>query len=94
MKHFLSLADIPSLPKLLEEAKYVKQNPNNWRTLGANKSMCLIFFNPSLRTRLSAQKAAFNLGLNAAVLDVNEDSWKLEFADGVVMDGDKAEQLR
>lgn len=94
MNQFLSIKDVPNLSDLLEEAKEVKTNPNAWKSLGKNKSACLLFLNPSLRTRLSSQRAAQNLGLDVVVLDINSGSWKLEFADGVVMDGDKAEHIK
>ncbi|MEQ9266270.1 MAG: N-acetylornithine carbamoyltransferase [Balneolaceae bacterium] len=94
MKQFLSIKDVQNLPALLEEAKEVKRNPFGFKSLGKNKSVCLLFLNPSLRTRLSSQRAAANLGLEAVLLDVNAGSWKLEFADGVIMDGDKAEHIK
>ncbi len=94
MKQFLSVKDVPSLSDLLEEALEVKQNPFAWKSLGKNKSICLLFLNPSLRTRLSSQRAAQNLGLDSVVLDVNSGGWKLEFADGVVMNGDSAEHIK
>lgn len=94
MKQFLSIKDVQNLPALLEEAKKVKKNPFGFKSLGENKSICLLFLNPSLRTRLSSQRAAVNLGLEAVLLDVNAGSWKLEFADGVIMDGDKAEHIK
>lgn len=94
MKQFLSIKDVQSLPSLLEEAGKVKKNPFGFKSLGKNKSVCLLFLNPSLRTRLSSQRAAANLGLEAVLLDVNSGGWKLEFDDGVVMDGDKAEHIK
>ncbi len=94
MKQFLSSKDVLNLSDLLTEAKEVKANPHAWKSLGKNKSVCLLFLNPSLRTRLSSQRAAQNLGLDAVVLDVNSGSWKLEFADGVVMNGDSAEHIK
>ncbi|MAL18330.1 MAG: acetylornithine carbamoyltransferase [Balneola sp.] len=94
MKSFLSIKDVRDLPKLVKVALEIKKNPHVYKDLGQNKSMCLIFLNPSLRTRLSSQKAAFNLGLNTAVLDVGSQGWQLEFADGVVMDSNKAEHIK
>lgn len=94
MKRYLKVKDIGDLQVALEEAKQVKKNPYAWDTLGKNKTIILIFFNSSLRTRLSTQKAAMNLGMNVIVLDVNKDGWKLETEFGVVMDGDKPEHLR
>lgn len=94
MKSFLHVHDIGDLRQALDEAKRVKATPFAWQELGKNKTVILIFFNSSLRTRLSSQKAALNLGMNAIVLNVNGDSWKLETEMGVVMDGDKPEHLR
>ncbi|MDD7089816.1 MAG: N-acetylornithine carbamoyltransferase [Bacteroidales bacterium] len=94
MKQFLHVSDIGDLGKALEEAKQVKATPFAWQNLGKNKTIILIFFNNSLRTRLSSQKAALNLGMNPIVLNINGDSWKLETQLGVVMDGDKSEHLR
>lgn len=94
MKQFLHVGDIGDLGKALEEAKQVKATPFAWQNLGKNKTIILIFFNNSLRTRLSSQKAALNLGMNPIVLNINGDSWKLETQLGVVMDGDKSEHLR
>ena len=78
----------------LEMAKQVKATPFAWKSLGENKTIMLVFFNSSLRTRLSSQKAALNLGMNPIVLNIGQDSWKLETEMGVVMDGDKSEHLR
>lgn len=94
MNSFLSINDVENLPALVKDALEIKKNPHVYSDLGRQKSLCLIFLNPSLRTRLSAQKAAFNLGLNTAVLDVGRQGWKLEFVDGVVMDSDKAEHIK
>lgn len=94
MKQFLHVSDIGDLGKALEEAKQVKATPFASQNLGKNKTIILIFFNNSLRTRLSSQKAALNLGMNPIVLNINGDSWKLETQLGVVMDGDKSEHLR
>lgn len=94
MKQFLSIKDVQSLPSLLEEAGKVKKNSFGFKSLGKNKSVCLLFLNPSLRTRLSSQRAAANLGLEVVLLDVNSGGWKLEFDDGAVMDGDKAEHVK
>ena len=94
MKSFFHVQDIGDLGKALEEAKQVKATPYAWQHLGKNKTIILVFFNNSLRTRLSSQKAALNLGLDPIVLNVNGDSWKLETRMGVVMDGDKSEHLK
>ena len=94
MNRFLTVGDIGNLDAALKEAAEVKKTPFAWQHLGKNKTIILIFFNSSLRTRLSTQKAALNLGMNAIVLNVNGDSWKLETEMGVVMDSDKPEHLR
>ncbi|MFW5831244.1 MAG: acetylornithine carbamoyltransferase, partial [Prolixibacteraceae bacterium] len=93
MKHFTSVKDIPDLKKAVEFALDVKQNKFAYQHLGKNKTMVLIFFNSSLRTRLSTQKAAMNLGMNTMVMNVSEDGWQLESELGVVMNGDKPEHL-
>jgi N-succinyl-L-ornithine transcarbamylase len=93
MKQFISVKDLPSLPEALAWAKEVKANPFADRLLGENKTLLLVFFNSSLRTRLSTQKAALNLGMNVIVLDINQGAWKLETERGVVMDGDKSEHI-
>ena len=94
MKSFFHVSDIGDLGAALEEAKQVKANPFAWKHLGTDKTIMLVFFNSSLRTRLSSQKAALNLGMNPIVLNIGQDSWKLETQMGVVMDGDKSEHLR
>lgn len=94
MKHFISPADVPSVPALVEEALLQKANPFGNQLLGHQKTMGLLFFNASLRTRLSTQKAAQNLGMQVMVMNVGTDSWQLEMADGVVMDGGKAEHVK
>ncbi len=94
MRSFFHPSDIGDLAAALEEAKKVKSTPLAWKNLGQDKTIILIFFNSSLRTRLSSQKAALNLGMNPIVLNVGADSWKLETQLGVVMDGDKSEHLR
>ena len=93
MRHFTSITQLQDLGKTIEEAKYVKANPFADQDLGRNKTLLMIFFNSSLRTRLSTQKAALNLGMNVIVLDVNQGAWKLETEHGVIMDGDKPEHL-
>ncbi len=82
-----------NLNDALAKAKYAKENPYADVELGRNKTMLLIFFNSSLRTRLSTQKAAMNLGMNVIVLDINQGAWKLETERGVVMDSDKPEHI-
>lgn len=93
MKKFTCVADLGPLDKALAEAAEIKRNRFAFTHLGKNKTLLMLFFNSSLRTRLSTQKAAMNLGMNVMVLDVNQGAWKLETERGVVMDGDKAEHL-
>jgi N-succinyl-L-ornithine transcarbamylase len=93
MKHFTSIKQLGDLKQALAEAAYVKANPFADQALGRNKTVLLVFFNNSLRTRLSTQKAALNLGMNPIVLDINQGAWKLETGRGVVMDGDKSEHI-
>ncbi len=93
MKSFTSVKQLGDLQKAFEAAKYVKEHPFADQALGKNKTLLLVFFNNSLRTRLSTQKAGLNLGMNVIVLDVNQGAWKLETERGVIMDGDKSEHL-
>ena len=93
MKKFTCVADIGPLDKALADAAEIKRDRYAFSDLGKNKTLLMIFFNSSLRTRLSTQKAAMNLGMNVMVLDVNQGAWKLETERGVIMDGDKAEHL-
>ena len=93
MRIFQHVQDIGDLQVALAEATEVKRDRYQWQHLGKNKTALLIFFNNSLRTRLSTQKAAMNLGMNVIVLDVNQGAWKLETERGVIMDGDKSEHL-
>ena len=93
MRIFQHVQDIGDLRTALAEAQEVKRDRYQWQYLGKNKTALLIFFNNSLRTRLSTQKAAMNLGMNVIVLDVNQGAWKLETERGVIMDGDKSEHL-
>ena len=93
MNTFFNVEDLGNLQQALDEAKKVKANRYAYQELGKNKTLMMIFFNNSLRTRLSTQKAATNLGMNVIILDVNAGAWKLETERGVVMDGDKSEHL-
>ena len=93
MRNFTSITQLGDLKDALAAAKYVKENPFADQELGRNKTLLMIFFNSSLRTRLSTQKAALNLGMNVIVLDINQGAWKLETERGVIMDGDKPEHL-
>lgn len=93
MRHFTNVNDIGDLREAVREAIEVKNNRFAYKHLGQDKTLLMIFFNSSLRTRLSTQKAAMNLGMNTIVLDVNQGAWKLETERGVIMDGDKPEHL-
>ncbi len=93
MKSFINVEDIGNLQQALAEAQEIKQERYKYQHLGKNKTLMMIFFNNSLRTRLSTQKAAMNLGMNVIVLDVNAGAWKLETERGVIMNGDKSEHL-
>ncbi len=90
MKKFTDVHDIGDLRGAVAEALAIKADRFAYNNLGRNKTLMMIFFNSSLRTRLSTQKAAMNLGMNVIVLDVNQGAWKLETERGVVMDGDKS----
>ena len=93
MKTFQYSKDLGSLKQALAEAQEIKNDRFKYQHLGKNKTLMMVFFNNSLRTRLSTQKAAMNLGMNVIVLDVNAGAWKLETERGVIMDGDKSEHL-
>lgn len=93
MNTFMNVEDLGNLQEALAEAMEIKKNRFAYQHLGKNKTLLMIFFNNSLRTRLSTQKAAMNLGMNVIVLDVNAGAWKLETERGVIMDGDKSEHL-
>ena len=93
MRVFQNVSDIGNLQQAMKEAFEIKDDRFRYSDLGKDKTCLLIFFNNSLRTRLSTQKAAMNLGMNVIVLDVNQGAWKLETERGVVMDGDKSEHL-
>ena len=93
MKTFMNVEDLGDLQKALLEAEEIKKDRFKYQNLGKNKTLMMVFFNNSLRTRLSTQKAAMNLGMNVIVLDVNAGAWKLEPERGVIMDGDKSEHL-
>ncbi len=93
MRIFQNVSDIGNLRTAMAEAFEIKNDRFKYQHLGKNKTLMMIFFNNSLRTRLSTQKAAMNLGMNVIVLDVNAGAWKLETERGVIMDGDKSEHL-
>jgi len=88
------VADVADLQAIVQEALHLKGNPNAHGTLGRHKTLGLVFLNPSLRTRMSTQKAAMNLGMNVIVMNMDKDGWALETQDGVVMDGTTVEHIR
>lgn len=94
MKHFINLDDVDSVEELVNLGLSLKANPLQFQSSGKNVTIGLIFFNSSLRTRISTQKAAINLGMNVIVMNVGSDSWQLEFEDGVIMDQGKAEHIK
>ena len=93
MRNFISVKDIGNLDAAVKEALEIKSDRYRYCELGKNKTLMMVFFNSSLRTRLSTQKAALNLGMNVIVLDINQGAWKLETERGVIMDGDKPEHI-
>jgi len=94
MNHFYSIDDIEDPEGFVQKAIQLKQSSKNFREVGKTKSLCMIFLNPSLRTRLSTLQAANALGMDSVVFNVGEDGWQLEFEDGVVMNGTKAEHIK
>lgn len=94
MNRFFSVADVHNLEEIVNEALSLKANPNANELLGKYKTLGLVFLNPSLRTRLSTQKAAMNLGMNVMVMNMDKDGWALETQDGVVMNGTTVEHIR
>ena len=94
MKNYVSIKNIDDLPKWVEEARSLKANPRADKTLGDGKTICLLFFNNSLRTRLSTQKAAMNLGMEVMVMNFGSEGWALEYEDGTVMDQGTSEHIK
>jgi N-succinyl-L-ornithine transcarbamylase len=94
MKLFSSVHDVADLKLLLHEALALKQSPYAFGDLGKNKTLGLVFLNPSLRTRLSTQKAAMNLGMSVMVMNMDKEGWALETQDGVIMNGTTVEHIR
>lgn len=94
MKQFISIHDVIHPEELVKQVLSIKNNPYFNKDLGENKTIGLIFFNPSLRTRMSTQRAAQNLGLNVMVMNVDKDGWALEYEDGAIMNGSKAEHIK
>ncbi|NDV77385.1 N-acetylornithine carbamoyltransferase [Dysgonomonas sp. 511] len=93
MKTYTNVKDLGDLQTAVKEALEIKKNRYAYKHLGENKTLLMVFFNSSLRTRLSTQKAGMNLGMNTMVLDINQGAWKLETERGVIMDGDKSEHI-
>lgn len=94
MKNFTSVSDVENLQQIIEKALYIKDHPLSGQEKGKGKTIGLVFLNSSLRTRLSSQIAAQNLGLNVLTLNAAQEAWNLEFADGAVMNGDTVEHIR
>ena len=94
MKNYTNISDIKNFSEAIEEAIQIKKNPLHFSALGKNKTLGLLFFNSSLRTRLSTQKAALNLGMNPIVMNVSGDAWGIEFHDGSIMNGSTAEHIK
>ncbi|MBP8192885.1 MAG: acetylornithine carbamoyltransferase, partial [Chitinophagales bacterium] len=94
MKNFLNIRDVENAEQLAQEAIALKQNRFAHKNLGENKTMVLLFLNASLRTRISTQKAAQNLGMNTIILNLGQDSWNMEYEDGAIMNGNTAEHIK
>lgn len=94
MQQFLSAADAPDLQRLVDEALALKADPLAYQHLGRGKMLGLLFMNPSLRTRISTQKAALQLGMQVMVMNAGQDSWALEFEEGAIMDGVTVEHVK
>lgn len=94
MKKFFSVSDVDDLTDVVKDALALKSSPYDSQTLGKNRTLGLVFLNPSLRTRLSTQKAAMNLGMNVMVLNMDKEGWALETQDGVIMNGATVEHIR
>ncbi len=93
MKNYSDIKDLPNLSETIKEAILLKMNPYEFSDLGKHKTLVMLFFNSSLRTRLSTEKAAKNLGMDVMILNVN-DAWHLEFNDGTIMNLDKSEHIK
>jgi N-succinyl-L-ornithine transcarbamylase len=94
MKYFTTVHDVNNIDELVQDALILKQNPYAFSQLGKNKTLGLIFMNPSLRTRLSTQKAAINLGMNVMVMNIDKEGWALEMEDGAIMNGTSVEHVK
>ena len=94
MKNFISVYDVNNINSLVQNALAYKANPFKDQSLGTNKRIGLLFLNPSLRTRLSTQIAAKNLGMEAIVFNVDKEGWALEFEEGAIMSGNTVEHVK
>jgi N-succinyl-L-ornithine transcarbamylase len=94
MKKFIEVGDVTDIQALINKGLTYKQHPLMDKALGANKRVGLLFLNPSLRTRLSTQVAAQNLGMDAIVFNVDKEGWALEFAEGAIMNGTTVEHVK
>ncbi|MHB1108054.1 MAG: Rossmann-fold NAD(P)-binding domain-containing protein, partial [Lutibacter sp.] len=94
MIHFTNISDLGNLQITVQEALEIKKNPLQNKALGEGKTICLLFFNNSLRTRLSTQKAAQNLGMNVIVMNFGSEGWELEYEEGAIMNGSKSEHVK
>ena len=92
--NFTSFADVPNLQEWINTAQNFKKNPLSYENFGKGKTLGLLFFNPSLRTRLSTQKAAMNLGMNVMIMNVQQDGWSIEMEDGTVMNQNSQEHIK
>lgn len=94
MRNFISVKDVNDIQSQIDLAKSIKANELGFKNVGKDKTIALLFFNPSLRTRLSTQKAAMNLGMNVLVMDIGKDGWAIEFDQGTIMNQNKAEHIK
>jgi N-succinyl-L-ornithine transcarbamylase len=94
MKQFIQVGDVSDIQALIHKGLEYKQDPFMDKALGAGKRVGLLFLNPSLRTRLSTQVAAQNLGMDAVVFNVDKEGWALEFAEGAIMNGTTVEHVK
>ena len=94
MKNFISVNDVTDINALAAKALFYKANPLVDIALGTNKKIGLLFLNPSLRTRISTQVAAKNLGMETIVFNVDKEGWALEFEEGAIMSGTTVEHVK
>ena len=94
MKNFIYTSDIIDLNSFIDKSIKLKETPNKYSMIGDNKTLGVIFFNPSLRTRLSTQKAAQNLGIKTVIMNFKGEGWPIELEDKIVMDQNKSEHIK